>query len=200
MSLRDPKSLDVTQYENAGYDTAIERLRAALEGLPWLEKSLGRAYSLPRQNADGDIQIIPKVFTGGPISSNSKKKAYEDMLPNDRLSAFSFIVGRDPASLVDEVEPFSQFLRFSRPTDVIFSLRYDVIDKNTPYPFNDVLMEDITLIVQRVAGFQLTEFVTEDLQEVWLGFTLTEVESKYFHFPYGGIRLRGTLSYEVQCT
>jgi hypothetical protein len=85
MSYSNPEILTI---DNAtGLDAVIKSIQTDLATIPWLQKSFGRAWEFTEKQ-ESRVVRVPKVYQG--------ESEYLNVLPNDHLSAQSFIMADGP--------------------------------------------------------------------------------------------------------
>ncbi len=194
--INNPKVRDYSADQITAFDSRCEQIREALRvGLPWLERSFGRAYRMPKGRTESTI-ILPHVYIGND--------EYQEQEPNDAIKSHSFIVGDDPASTpLDDLQSFSQVTRWVKPIRIIFFVDYSKIFKQDGigggYPFSEILIEQAKNVLWRVPRLVPTGYVSETIQEVYEGFDLSEIEQKLLFYPFGAFRLDYEVSYEITC-
>ncbi len=194
--INNPKIFDFGTVPSTAFDTRCEEIRAALEaGLPWLERSFGRSYRMPKNRTEDTI-ILPHVYIGN--------NEYQEMEPNDAIKSMSFLVGDDPAtSPLDELQSFSQVNRWVKPLRIIFFVDYEkIFDQDGlggQYPFSEILIEQVQNVLWRQRSLVPTGYISETITEVYEGFDLSEVEQKLLYYPFGAFRLDFDLSFEINC-
>jgi len=200
--IENPIINNVGNLPTTGFDEAAEQLRAFIDGgsLTWLQRSFGRCYRMPRDRTAGSI-IVPKYYIGPGDNDHGE---YADMTPNDAIKSMSFILGDDAATTpLTDLEPFAFVDRFSKAIRIIFFVNYQqIFDQDAiggPYPFNEILIEQVVNVLAGFPGLLVTGYVSETITEVYEGFDLSEMEQRLLHYPFGAFRIEGTLSYNINC-
>ena len=193
--IKNPIIYDIASEVTTAFDSKVEELRAALANLSWLERSFGRSYRMPKYRTDARV-ILPHVWIGND--------EYQPMEPNDAIKSMSFIVGDDEAfTPLDDVVPYSQINRWTKPIRIIFFVDYKRLFEQDgiggQYPFSEILLEQVQNILWRFSGFVMTGYVSETITDVYEGFDLSEVEQSLLFYPYGAFRINGEMSFEVNC-
>lgn len=172
----------------AGLDQVITKLQTALGGLSWLQKSFGRAYLMAEKTEAGAQVRYPKVYIGS--------KEYFNVMPNDRLSAFSWHIGLRDETL-DITNPLQSASFIQKRLASIFFLKLDRIDPSKDYIFTEELKEQILQIYQAVPGVLVQNIWMESVQEVYTGFNIREISEDLFYYPFQGIRIESIATYRT---
>jgi len=197
--VNNPIINNMNQWPNAAFDTVVESLREKLAMLPWLERSFGRSYRLPKERTEGTV-ILPHYYIG---PGNNGEGEYQTMEPNDRLKSMSFIMGDDDAFTPIGAEPFAQIQRWTKPIRLIFFVNYERIFTQDAigekYPFGELLLQDVQNILWKFPGFIFTGYTSESMAAVYEGFDISETQNRLLYYPYGAFRINGELSFDVNC-
>lgn len=173
------------------FDQVIEALRARLEArIPWLERSYGRAYQ-QLEVREGNKRLIPKLYSGDT--------EYFSALPNDRLRAFSFFVGRDPATPLEGPQPFAKSFFYNKSADLIIYFNYQAIDPSRDYPFAEELIEQVIAVIDQYPAAWILSYFTEEIRAIYSGFDLRDTEERFLYYPYGALRLNLNFRYTLRC-
>ena len=173
-----------------GYSEAVERIRAAMEPIPWLEKAFGRAFLLPERLND-EVYQYPQVYLG--------KGEYFNVMPNDQYKSYSWVIGIGAGEIADDtIQPFSVADRFIKETHVLVYANLQRVDKTKEYIYTDDLVADVVAALSKVPGFIIQEYYVESLDDVYGDYTTKEIDRDLLMYPYAGIRIVGDLSYNIK--
>lgn len=167
-TLSDPKGVDVN----------IQNLRAAMETLPWLERSFGRAVAL-YEKSEGTEDRVPKVPLG--------KGEYFSCMPNDAQKAFSFFYPVNPMSSIGENEPFATQSFFQQRVDLYVWCNLQQIYK-TDIAISESLKSDVITLLNKQPGTVIENVWSDDVREVYSGWKLNQVKPLLLYYPYYAMR------------
>lgn len=167
-------------------DKVVVQIQDGLKAkLPWLNYSFGRAQKLVTLK-DKQNYFYPGVHIG--------KGTYINVLPDQKLGNYSFIVVDDPQSV--DFRPNTQNnvkVKYS----IIFWFNLNKIfpgvqDRNT-----EALKEQIVRVITRelhlTTGRIDIRQIFEQPENVYKGYSLKEIDSQYMMQPYGGMRFEGEM-------
>ena len=174
-----------------GLLAALQDIQVPLgEGLPWLEKSFGRAYLMPEKAAKGSA-TVPKVYAG--------KGEYYSVLPNDNLKSYSFLQVLSPEKTKD-YEHTRQQNSFEAKVAIVFYLNLKKIEPATDHIFTDRLKnEALKVFKSRCSSFLLSEIQDESPRQVFEGYQTKDMDNALFMYPKAAFRFVGTLIYSESC-
>lgn len=130
--------------------------------------------------------------------TDAKEGEYLNVLPNDFLKAQSFIKMNGP-------ENWEQFNRFegsmkSRKISVIFWVNLKYIDVSKNYIFIDVLKNQVEDILRTHPNTgTIDAYYDERAEDVFDGYSIQDVDTKYLMYPYSGFRFDLTVNYPEEC-
>lgn len=178
------------QQEPVMTDLCLSYIQEELTKLPWLDYAFGKAQKMVRSK-NGSDYFYPAIYKG--------KNDYIPLLPDSGLGCFSFFTAEDPQT----VEFFPHVRnRVTAPVSLI--IWYDLRkanplsgDRNTEKVKAEVLrlLTDMNL---KYGSFVLTE-IYEKAENIYKGFSLSEVDTQYLMHPYAGIRFQGKIIYNESC-
>lgn len=176
-----------------GVDAAIQRLQVSLQnGLPWLEKSFGRAWTLPRTVLK-EKRLEPMVYQEG--------KEYYPVLPNDALKSYSFfrVTGaREAVDYAANMNTGGTYL-FRDPVDLIVWFDMKKIDPAKDYIFKEELIQDTLKILNRDPNPEVQRVYDDKVNDIFEGYTLYPEHRDLLMYPYGAFRIEMFLAYQFQC-
>ena len=168
-------------------DRHIQAIQKKLEGLPWLDKSFGRAYRVPGIKLGYNT---PQFYPGRFVGSVD----YQDLSRNDTLKAYSFIVAEDNAQYKNSTFDGSAML--TQGVSIIFWLDLSKIDKTKQYIFTEDLRRDVVKILNNTPVEMQHKRYFSDAANVFKGF---DTYQKNMMYPYACMRFDITLEYMEEC-
>jgi hypothetical protein len=199
MSYQNPDILTIVSPK--GIDRAIQSIQQELDaGLPWLDKSFGRAWEFKEIDPATEKQIrVPKCYSGSG--------EYINVLPNDFLKAQSFISVRN-----EETWPaYSRATGNSKQRDlsVIFWFNLKEIDPAKDYIFTEELKTEVEKILKANAYVaSINRYYDERVEDVFDGYisqaesgrySVEDTKTQYLMYPYSGFRFDVTVAYMEEC-
>jgi hypothetical protein len=175
-----------------GVDRAIQTLQLALAAIPWLQKSFGRAQTMPRQVLN-EKRIEPMVYQG--------TSEYYPVLPNDTLQSYSFwrITGaRGAESYAANLNTGGKFF-FKDPADLIVWVDLKAVDPTKDYIFREELIRDVLNILNRDTNVQVVRVWDDKVDDIYKGYTLFPLHRDLLMYPYTAFRIEAFLSYQFEC-
>lgn len=172
-----------------GLDAVIQSLQEDIYGLAWVEKSFGRAWTFNQSRDGGRIVSEPKAYAG--------EGEYHSVLPNDHLTAQSFIA-------VKSEETWTEFSRFTdnnleRKLSIILWFNLKELDENKDYIHTEELKKEVQQVLKANQWVKsIDAYVDERAEAVFEGYQLAE-NSEYLMYPYSGFRFDITVNYYEDC-
>ena len=183
-------------------DEMIAELQLILvANLPWLDVAFGRSQRLQKK-MNGKTIITPNVFCGG--WNGHGPNDYIEVSPDSKIGNFSFFEANDPETIDWE---YRQQMEVTTPVSLIFwfdtrRVFNDASNRNITYLKNQIL----TLLNGR-SGLRLNNdgqlFFTqvyERAENVYRGYSLSEIDNQFLMHPFGGLRFEGTIKMMQPCT
>lgn len=180
-------------------DRVIAEIQNGLvAGLPWLDVAFGRAQRITRM-LEGKKIITPDVYCGG--WANHGENDYIEVSPDSNIGNFSFFDINDPHEI--SAGPWAQDIKTPFGLVIWFDLRrvYGTYDnRNT-----EQLKAAVLRILSGRTGFALSDGklivnqIYERAENIYRGYTLSEIDNQYLMHPYGGFRFEGILEYQEPC-
>lgn len=180
-------------------DRILAEIQTGLvENISWLDVAFGRAQRLTKQ-VNGKRIVTPNVYCGGWKGHGPND--YIEVSPDSKIGNFSFFWVDDPQSI--ETGTWARTITSPFSLIVWFDLRrvYDSPDnRNTEH-----LKAQILRVLSGRDGWHLTSGRVEttriyDLPEnIYKGFTLSEIDNQFLMHPFGGFRIDGTLYFMEPC-
>lgn len=177
------------------FDKVINELATALKaGLPWLDKSYGRAERLVKE-IDGRRIYTPNIYLGND--------QYDVILPDDRRGCYSFFVLHEPQELMNRMQteirvraPFSLIVWVDlRKVEKVMRLP----DKRNTEQVKEQVLGVIGTAFPKHGAVSVTK-IYERAENVFDGFTMDEVQNQFLMSPFAGFRFTGELIVTNDCT
>ena len=180
-------------------DKVIGEIQTGLvENITWLDVAFGRAQRLAKM-ANGKRIITPNVFCGG--WNGHGPNDYLEVSPDSKIGNFSFFEIEDPQTI--DAGPWAREIKAPFGLIVWFDLTrvYNVADnRNT-----ERLKAEILHVLNGRAGWHLTggrvlvNKIYERAENIYRGYTLTEIDNQFLMHPYAGFRFDGLLEFDELC-
>lgn len=182
-------------------DEMIAELQQVLvANLPWLDAAFGRSQRLTKKMA-GKTIITPNVYCGG--WKGHGENDYIEVSPDSKIGNFCFFEVADPETVnwvfrqnMDVETPFSLIFWFD--TRRVFNA---ADNRNITYLKNQIL----TLLNGRSGlllynnGRVVLNRIYERVENIYRGYTLSEIDNQFLMHPFGGLRFDGTITMTQPC-
>lgn len=189
-TLKNPSVPTITN--PIGIDAAIQRLQVFLGTLAWIEKSFGRAWSIPVEVL-GKKTVEPMVYQG--------TKEYYPVLPNDALKAYSFfrVIGsRNTEEYAANLNTGGAYI-FNDPVDLIVWGDLKAIDPSKDYVFKEELIRDVMNKLNLDTNVQVVRVWDDKIEDVFRGYNLEGTNRGLLMYPYTAFRIEMNLKYQFKC-
>lgn len=180
-------------------DAVIGEIQAGLiANVPWLDVAFGRSQRLSRMMNDKRI-ITPNVYCGGWKGHGPND--YIEVSPDSKIGNFSFFEIDDPQTI--DAGPWAREIKTPFGLVVWFDLTR--VYKTESNRNTEKLKSDILHVLGGRAGWHLTNGrvtvnrIYERAENIYRGYTLTEIDNQYLMHPYAGFRFDGILEYAEFC-
>lgn len=180
-------------------DRVIGEIQQGLvDGLNWLDAAFGRAQKLTRVVPEGRI-IVPNVYCGGWRGHGPND--YIEVSPDAKIGNFAFFEVDDPQTI--DAGPWARSVRAPFGLVVWFDLRRvygESANRNTEY-----LKAQILRLLNGRDGWHLTRGritvnrIYERAENIYRGYSLSEIDNQYLMHPYAGFRFDGILEFDELC-
>ena len=180
-------------------DKVLEGIQQGLvENISWLDVAFGRAQRLIK-NINGKKIITPNVYCGG--WNGHGENDYIEVSPDSKIGNFSFFWIDDPQTI--DAGPWARTVKTPFSLIVWFDLRRvynQSANRNTEY-----LKAQVLRVLDGRGGWHLTDGhilttrIYEQNENIYRGFSLSEIDNQYLMHPYGGFRIEGILEYDEIC-
>ena len=180
-------------------DRVIAEIQNGLvAGLPWLDVAFGRAQRITRM-LEGKKIITPNVYCGG--WANHGENDYIEVSPDSNIGNFSFFDINDPHEI--SAGPWAQDIKTPFGLVIWFDLRrvYGTYDNRNTEQLKAAVLRSLS----GRTGFALSDGkiivnqIYERAENIYRGYTLSEIDNQYLMHPYGGFRFEGILEYQEPC-
>ena len=180
-------------------DHVLASIQSGLvQNISWLNVAFGRAQRLTK-NINGKRVITPNVYCGN--WNGHGPNDYIEVSPDSKIGNFSFFWIDDPQTI--DAGPWARTIKTPFSLIVWFDLRqvYNAAaNRNT-----EKLKADVLRVLEGRAGWHLpdghilTTRIYEQNENIYRGFTLSEIDNQYLMHPFGGFRIDGILEYDELC-
>ena len=180
-------------------DEIIGEIQTGLiENISWLDAAFGRAQRLSK-NMNGKRIITPNVYCGG--WNGHGPNDYIEVSPDSKIGNFSFFEIEDPQTI--DAGPWAREIKAPFGLVVWFDLTRvynSATNRNT-----EKLKAEILHVLNGRAGWHLTNGriminkIYERAENIYRGYTLTEIENQFLMHPYYGMRFDGVLEFNELC-
>lgn len=180
-------------------DRVIGEIQTGLvENLPWLDAAFGRSQRLTKM-MNGKKIITPNVYCGG--WNGHGENDYIETSPDSKIGNFSFFEIEDPQTI--DAGPWVREIKAPFGLIVWFDLTrvYDEPEnRNTEY-----IKAQILRVLNGRAGWHLTggrivlNKIYERAENIYRGYTLSEIDNQFLMHPFAGFRFDGLLEFDELC-
>lgn len=180
-------------------DRVIGEIQEGLvANLSWLDVAFGRAQRLTK-NVQGKTVISPNVFCGG--WQGHGENDYIEVSPDSKIGNFAYFEVEDPETIT--AGPWAR--EISVPFSLVFwfDLRRvygEASNRNVEY-----LKAQALHVLNGRAGWHLSEGrvsvnqIYERVENIYRGYTLSEIDNQFLMHPFAGFRLSGVLEFSELC-
>lgn len=169
-----------------------------VENIGWLDAAFGKAQRLTKMMNGRNI-ITPNVYCGGWQGHGPND--YIEVSPDSKIGNFSFFEVEDPQTI--DAGPWAREVSAPFALIVWFDLTrvYGVADnRNT-----ERLKAEILHVLNGRAGWHLTDGritinrIYERAENIYRGYTLSEIDNQFLMHPFSGFRFEGVLEFNELC-
>jgi hypothetical protein len=166
--------------------------------IPWLDVAFGRSQRLTKM-MNGKRIVTPNVYCGG--WNGHGENDYIEVSPDYKIGNFSFFEIEDPQTI--DAGPWARSIRTPYSLIVWFDLTrvYGVeTNRNTEF-----LKSQILHLLNGRYGWHLSggrvsvNRIYERAENIYRGYTITEIDNQFLMHPYGGFRMDGELYFDELC-
>lgn len=170
-------------------DAALIEVNSVLSNLTWLDNRFGKCENL----IDGkgrDEKRFPAVYTG-----SKNNKGYLKLLPDSHLENFSFFHVSNQT--ITAIPHQGEIIDFDFGLIVWFNFTKVYPNTHLNKTIENVKSEVLSVLNSYAYGVtRITiEGVTEEANEIYRGFTVSEIDNQFLMRPYGGFRVNGSIKY-----
>ena len=172
--------------------------KGLVENVAWLDAAFGRAQRLTKE-VNGKRIVTPNVYCGGWRGHGEND--YIEVSPDSKIGNFSFFEIDDPQTI--DAGPWAREVKAPFGLVVWFDLTrvYKTADnRNT-----EKIKAEILRVLGGRAGWHLSEGritinrIYERAENIYKGYTLSEIDNQFLMHPFGGIRFDGVLEFAEYC-
>lgn len=167
--------------------------------IPWLDVAFGRAQRLSKE-IEGRRVITPNVYCGG--WNGHGENDYLEVSPDSKIGNFSYFEIEDPQTI--DAGPWARTIHAPFALVVWFDLTrvYGEPDnRNTEF-----LKAQILRFLNGRDGWHLNagrvtvNRIFERAENIYRGYSLSEIDNQFLMHPFGGFRFEGVLDFDELCT
>lgn len=180
-------------------DAVIGEVQNGLvENISWLDVAFGRAQRLSKMMNNKRI-ITPNVFCGG--WNGHGENDYIEVSPDSKIGNFSFFEIEDPQTI--DAGPWAREIK--SPFALIFWFDLTRVYKTASNRNTEKLKADILRVLNGRTGWHLTDGrilinrIYERADNIYKGYSLSEIDNQFLMHPYAGFRFDGILEYAELC-
>lgn len=180
-------------------DRVIGEIQKGLvENISWLDVAFGRSQRLTKM-INGKRIVTPNVYCGG--WNGHGENDYIEVSPDSKIGNFSFFEIEDPQTI--DAGPWARSIRTPYSLIVWFDLTrvYGVeTNRNTEF-----LKSQILHLLNGRYGWHLSggrvsvNRIYERAENIYRGYTITEIDNQFLMHPFGGFRMDGELYFDELC-
>ena len=182
-------------------DSVIAELQQILvANFGWLDAAFGRSQRLTKM-INGKRIITPNVFCGG--WNGHGENDYIEVSPDSKIGNFSFFEVTDPEivdwnyrQLMDIETPFALIFWFD--TRRVFG---EASNRDLSHLKNEILslLNGHTGMLLHNGGHLVINKIYERAENIYRGYTLSEIDNQYLMHPFAGFRFEGTIKIMQPC-
>lgn len=180
-------------------DAIIGEIQNGLaDNISWLDAAFGRSQRLSK-NINGKRVITPNVFCGG--WNGHGPNDYIEVSPDSKIGNFSFFEIDDPQTI--DSGPWAREIK--APFGLIFWFDLTRVYGKPSNRNTETLKADILRVLNGRAGWHLSDGrilinkIYERAENIYRGYTLTEIDNQYLMHPFAGFRFDGLLEFPELC-
>lgn len=169
-----------------------------MENVAWLDVAFGRAQRLTKM-MEGKRIVTPNVYCGGWKGHGPND--YIEVSPDAKIGNFSFFEIDDPQTI--DAGPWARNVKVPFGLVVWFDLTRvynSATNRNT-----EKLKADVLHVLSGRAGWHLSggkitiSKIYERAENIYRGYTLSEVDNQFLMHPFGGFRFDGIIEFSEVC-
>lgn len=180
-------------------DKALAEVQKGLvENISWLDVAFGRAQRITKMQK-GKRLVLPTVYCGG--WNGHGPNDYIEVSPDSKIGNFSFFDIDDPETVVGEVWARN----ISTPFRLIVWFDLKRVYGTASNRNIELLKAQVLSVLNSRAGWHLnqgritTARIYERVENIYRGYTLSEIDNQFLMHPYGGFAIEGTIEFPELC-
>lgn len=166
--------------------------------ISWLDVAFGRAQRLSKE-MNGKRVITPNVYCGG--WNGHGPNDYIEVSPDSKIGNFSFFEIEDPQTI--DAGPWAR--EITAPFGLIVWLDLTRVYNAADNRNTEKLKAEILHVLSGRAGWHLMNGriqinrIYERAENIYRGYTLSEIDNQFLMHPYAGFRFDGVLYFAELC-
>ena len=180
-------------------DAVIGEIQTGLtDNISWLDAAFGRSQRLTKM-MNGKRIVTPNVYCGG--WNGHGPNDYIEVSPDSKIGNFTFFEIEDPQTITPG--PWAREIK--TPFGLIVWVDLTRIYNTDTNRNTERLKADILHVLNGRAGWHLTNGrivvnrIWERVENIYKGYTLSEIDNQFLMHPYWGMRVDGLLEYNELC-
>lgn len=183
-------------------DAVIAELQQVLvANLGWLDAAFGRSQKLTRKSSSGRTIVVPNVFCGG--WNGHGENDYIEVSPDSKIGNFCFFEVNDPENVDWN---YNELMAIDTPFSLIFwfdtrRVFGEASNRDVSHLKNSILtlLNGRSGLVLRNGGHLEINRIYERAENIYRGYTLSEIDNQYLMHPYAGFRFDGIIKIMQPC-
>lgn len=169
-----------------------------VNNLSWLDAAFGRAQRLTK-NIEGKRIVTPNVYCGG--WNGHGPNDYIEVSPDAKIGNFSYFEVDDPQT----IDPGPWARQIKAPFSLIVWFDLTRVYGSRTNRNTEKIKSDILHILNGRADFHLTNGrivinkIYERAENIYKGYTLSEIDNQFLMHPFAGLRFEGLLEFDELC-
>ena len=180
-------------------DRVLGEIQSGLiTNLSWLDVAFGRAQRITR-NVAGKRIVTPNVYCGGWKGHGAND--YIEVSPDAKIGNFSFFEIEDPQT----IDAGAWAREVKAPFGLVFWFDLTRVYHQPDNRNVELLKADILRVLSGRTGWHLTEGriavarIYERAENIYKGYTLSEIDNQYLMHPFAGLRFDGIIEFSELC-
>lgn len=180
-------------------DSVIGEIQTGLyNNLNWLDVAFGRSQKLVKV-MNGKRIVTPNVYCGG--WNGHGPNDYIEVSPDSKIGNFSFFEIEDPQTITPG--PWAREIK--TPFGLIVWVDLTRVYGNATNRNTEKLKADVLHVLNGRTDWHLSHGrivvnrIFEKMENIYRGYTLTEVDNQFLMHPFWGVRFDGLLEYDELC-
>ena len=169
-----------------------------VSSVPWLDVAFGRAQRLTKM-MNGKRIITPNVYCGG--WNGHGENDYLEVSPDSKIGNFSFFDIEDPQTI--DAGPWAR--EITAPFGLIVWFDLTRVYEQASNRNTEKLKADILRVLNGRTGWHLSDGritinrIYERAENIYRGYTLSEIDNQFLMHPFAGFRFDGILEFAELC-